>query len=358
MDPLDNSYVYAESQVGNLARSTDGGQSYGYALSGINSSDRKNWQVPVVFSPANPATLYYGTHRLYRSTDRAINWRPISTDLTKGSGGRGGIVYGTITTISASPINPQIIYVGTDDGNVWVTLDEGINWKKINKGLPNRWITHITTDPFDANTAYLTVSGFKWNEYQPHVFKTTDLGATWIDISANLPQAPANDIIPDPSVRGTLYVATDMGVYVTRSDDGTFWELLGTGMPLSPVTDLTVHKATRKLVAATYGRSMYYTNLPPATRTQDIGEQVSDFTISPSPLTSYATISFNLKNTTSIELDIVDMSGRLVKTVLKGFYIEGGYQPTLSRFELGGSGIYLCRLKAGNSIKTVKFMVL
>ena len=358
VDPIDNNYVYAESQNGNMVRFTDGGQSYFNALTGIVPTDRENWQTPFVFSTANPATLYYGTHRLYRSTDRAVNWQPISPDLTRGNGGIGGITFGTITTISVSPMNAKIIYVGTDDGNAWVTLDEGINWKKINKGLPNRWITRITADPFNQNTAYLTVSGFKWNEYQPHVFKTTDLGDTWTDISANLPQAPANDVIPDPSVQGTLYVATDVGVYVAYNDNAPVWELLGTGMPLSPVTDLTFHKPTRKLVAATYGRSMYYTHLPPATPTQDIAETVSNFTINPSPLTSFATISFHLKNTALVDLDIIDISGRLVKTVLKGRYTEGGYQPTLSRFELGGSGIYLCRLKVGNSVKTVKFIVL
>ncbi len=359
VNPLDSRYVYAESQYGNLGRSIDGGESFGYALAGINTNDRKNWQVPVVFSPANPATLYLGTHRLYRSTDHAANWRAISPDLTRGSGGTLGIVYGTITTISVSPKNPQIIYVGTDDGYISVSTDDGMNWRRINNGLPNRWITRVEADPFDANTAYVTVSGFKWNEYQPHVLKTTNLGETWIDISANLPQAPANDIVPDPSLKGTLYVATDMGVYVTRSDDATTWELLGTGMPLSPVTDLRFHKPSRKLVAATFGRSMYYTNLPAVvSSTFDIEDVVSDLKISPSPVTSTATIRFNLKNNSSVQLDIVDLSGRIVKTVMKGTYTEGGYEHTLLRQDLGSSGIYLCRLMVKDKIKTMKFMVL
>ena len=359
VNPLDNRYVYAESQYGNLARSVDGGDSFGYALAGVNSNDRKNWQVPIVFSTANPSILYMGTHRVYRSIDNATNWNVISPDLTRGSGGIGGITYGTITALSVSPKNPQIIYVGTDDGYVWVSTDDGLNWKKITTGLPNRWITRVEADPFDVNTAYVTVSGFKWNEYQPHVLKTTNLGTTWVDISANLPQAPVNDIVPDPSVKGTLYVATDMGVFVTRSDDATVWELLGTGMPLCPVTDLRFHKATRKLVAATFGRSMYYTNLPAVvSATFDIEDIVSDLTISPSPLTSSATISFNLKNNSPIHLDIVDLSGRVVKTMIKGDFTEGGYQQTLLRQDLGSSGIYLCRLMVKGKVKTMKFMVL
>jgi photosystem II stability/assembly factor-like uncharacterized protein len=359
VNPLDNRYVYAESQFGNLGRSTDGGESFGYALSGIDRLDRKNWQVPVVFSPVNPSTLYLGTSRVYRSTDNAATWQAISTDLTRGFGGTAGIVFGTITSISVSPKNPQIIYVGTDDGLVSVTSDGGLNWRKITNGLPNRWITHVEADPFDVNTAYVTLSGFKWNEYQPHVLKTTNLGETWEDISANLPQAPVNDIVPDPSVKGTLYVATDMGVFVTSSDDGTFWTLLGTGMPLSPVTDLRFHRATRKLVAATFGRSMYYTNLPAVvSATQDIDKIVSNLSISPSPLTSHAIIDFNLTKQSALQLDIVDISGRVIKTILKGSYTEGAYQQSLSRQDLGSSGIYLCRLTVSNKVKTMKFMVL
>jgi photosystem II stability/assembly factor-like uncharacterized protein len=358
VNPLDNRYIYGESQYGNLARSTDGGDSFSYALSGVDPSDRKNWQVPIVFAPNNPATLYYGTHKLYRSTDNAVNWEAISPDLTRGSGGVGGIVYGTITTISVSPKNPRIIYVGTDDGFVWVSTNEGLNWRKITAGLPNRWITRVETDPFDANTAYLTVSGFKWNEYLPHVFKTTNLGETWVDISANLPQAPANDIVPDPSEKGTLYVATDMGVFVNRSEKTPTWELLGTGMPLCPVTDLRFHKATRKLVAATFGRSMYYTNLPAVvSSTVEIEDIVSDLTISPSPVTAVSTISFNIKNKSPLQLDIVDMSGRVVKTMMKGNFTAGGYQQTILRQDLGSSGIYVCRMTVKSKVKTMKFMV-
>jgi photosystem II stability/assembly factor-like uncharacterized protein len=411
VNPKDSRYVYAESQYGNLSRSEDGGDTFSWGLAGINSFDRKNWQVPIAFSTANPATLYMGTHKIYRSTDHARNWSPLSPDLTRGSGGQGGIIYGTITTIGVSPKNAQIIYVGTDDGLVWVTTDEGANWRKITNGVPNRWITRLEADPFDASTAYLTVSGFKWNEYQPHVLKTTNLGETWVDISSNLPQAPANDIVPDPSIKGTLYVATDMGVFVTRAESAGKWELLGTGMPLCPVTDLKFHKATRKLVAATFGRSMYYANLPAVVgikpdkdvsefrnnsnkkdllskdilviptvsdlqfqkkpqkdnleaafdkfmTSSDINNTVSDFTLSPSPLTSSGTIHFTLKTDSQIQLDIVDISGRVVKTLMKGVYTEGVYQETILRQDLSSSGIYLCRLKVKGQVKTMKFMVL
>lgn len=268
VNPLDNNYVYASAQNGAFYRSTNGGAGFTGALSGINSSDRKNWKTPIIMSPHNPATLYYGTNRLYRSTNHATTWAVISPDLTKGSGG-GNLVYGTITAIAVSPKNPQLIYCGTDDGTVSVTMDGGINWSKITNGLPNRWVTAIEADPFDENTAYITFSGYKWRDYQPHVLRTTNRGVTWQDISGNLPEAPVNDIIIDSSPQAqkensgskVYYAATDFGVFVTH-DGGAKWEILGSGLPLISIMDLTWHAPSRTLVAATYGRSMYRITMP------------------------------------------------------------------------------------------------
>jgi photosystem II stability/assembly factor-like uncharacterized protein len=358
VDPIDNKYVYAESQNGNLARSVDGGATFGYALQGVNASDRHNWNSPLVFAPDNPATLYFGTNRLYRSTDRALSWTPISSDLSNGKLNIANVSYGTITTIDVSPKNPQIIYAGTDDGNVWVTSDGGINWTKISQSFVQRWITRVTADPFDANTAYVALSGFRWNEYQPHIYKTTNLGATWVDISTTLPQSPVNDILADPSERGTLYAATDVGVYTSRSDDATKWEVLGTGLPLSPVVDLRLHKPSRKLVAATYGRSMYTYNLPQATSANDISNHITDFVLSPNPLTSVATLSFNLTKGNSISIDIFDLSGRLIKNVHQEKMSAGNHQILIARSDFKAAGVYVCRLQVGNAVHTTKFFVL
>ena len=356
VDPNDNKYVYAEAQYGFLARSTDGGANFVTSISGIISADRKNWQVPYVFAPNNSSTLYLGTHRLYRSTNRAVSWTPISSDLTNGSQSIGGIIYGTITTISVSPVNPQIIYVGTDDANVWVSTNGGSNFQKINNNIPNRWITHVEADPKDASTAYVTVSGFKWNEYQPHVLKTTNQGATWVDISSNLPQAPVNDIVADPSVSGTLYVATDVGVYVSNNGGGQ-WQPLGNGLPLVPVTDLRLHNATRKLVAATFGRSMYSIILEP-TATKDLSLTDFNLQISPTIVSSNSNIHLNLSKNSDISLEIIDISGKMIKKIAAGQFPIGEYNFPLNRFDFKASGIYLCRLASGGGVKTLKFMVL
>lgn len=259
VDPIDNRFVYASSQNGFFYRSQNGGSSFAYSINGVNLSEPRNWKTPVILSPQDPSVLYYGTNRLYRSTDRAFSWTAISPNLAK-TDNNSGLPYGTVTTIAVSPLNAQIIYCGTDDGNAWVTSNGGTDWQKITNGLPNRWVTSIAADPFDENTAYITFSGYKWKDYQPHILKTTNKGQNWVDISSNLPQAPINDFIVDPVLNSrnakTLYAATDYGVFVSYTE-GVTWSVLGANLPLVSVMDIALHDASRTLVAATHGRSMY-----------------------------------------------------------------------------------------------------
>ncbi len=259
VDPSNNNFVYAESQYGGFGRSTDGGYGFSYGLNGVSGSDRFNWSTPFIIDPSNPAKLYLGTNRIYRSTNRAVSWTPISPDLTDGPP-TGNQVYGTITTVASALSDSNVIYVGTDDANVWVTTNGGTNWNNISATLPTRWITRVAVDPDDAMIAYVTLSGFRYDEYLPHVFRTTNAGISWLDISSNLPDAPVNDIIIDPDSADRLYVGTDVGVFV--SDNlGSTWNYVGSNLPNAPVTDLVFHSPTRKLIAATYGRSMYSIDL-------------------------------------------------------------------------------------------------
>ncbi|MFQ5335273.1 MAG: hypothetical protein ACE5DN_04295, partial [Flavobacteriales bacterium] len=173
VDPTDNNYIYAESQYGYIGRSTNGGASFNIATIGISNGDRKNWNTPIRMHPLDPNTLFTGTHRLYKSTNRAQNWSAISGDLTNGSGG-GNLVYGTITAISISAVDSLTIWVGTDDGNVQMSPDGGSSWNNVTGSLPKRWVTSVVADPYDAATAYVTISGYRFDEFLPHVFKTTD----------------------------------------------------------------------------------------------------------------------------------------------------------------------------------------
>jgi photosystem II stability/assembly factor-like uncharacterized protein len=255
VDYQNNNYIYAEYQYGSLNRSTNGGVSFTYATNGISSSDRSNWNSPLTMDPNNPAVLYFGTNHVYKTTNHAANWTSISPDLSNGVPS-GNLVYGTVTTIAVSLSDPNVIYAGTDDGNIWVTLNGGISWTKVSDSLPVFWVTRVAVDPDNAMVAYAALSGYRNDEYLPHIFRTTDAGNTWSDISSDIPEAPVNDIIVDPDNTNILYAASDVGVFYS-TDTGTSWNYLGDSLPVVPVTDLVLHNPTRTLVAATFGRSFY-----------------------------------------------------------------------------------------------------
>jgi photosystem II stability/assembly factor-like uncharacterized protein len=366
VDPSNNNFVYAESQYGGFVRSTNGGNSFNYGLNGVSGSDRFNWSTPYIIDPTNPTTLYIGTHRLYRSTNRAVSWTPISTDLTNGPPS-GNQVYGTITTIASAPSDPNVVYVGTDDGNVWVTLNAGNTWTKISTSLPIRWVTRVAVDPLDALAAYVTLSGYRYDEYLPHVFRTTNAGFSWLDISSNLPDAPVNDIIVDPDSTQRLYVGTDVGVF--GSDNlGNSWNYLGENLPNAPITDLVLHNPTRTLIAATYGRSMYSIDLTPVTNAENEISSLKDFILYqnyPNPFNPITKIKFTIRDVIAngvnqskqVTLKIYDVLGNEVVTLVNEVKPTGTYEV---EFSAGGlsSGIYYYTLKAGSFSETRKMILM
>ena len=358
VDPYDNNYVYAEYQYGNLARSTNGGNSFSTALNGISSADRKNWNTPVVFDPTNTEILYYGANRLYKSENRAASWSPVSTDLTNGPG--VNLTYGTISTISVSPVNPETIYVGTDDGNVWVSAVNGMGWELLSAELPERWVTRVAADPIEENTAYVTFSGYRYDEFIPHIFKTTDKGENWEDISGNLPEAPINDIIIDPENNSVLYIASDVGVFVTR-DMGINWEVLGSNLPNVPVNDLALHNETRSLVAATYGRSMYKYDLyqdTVSTSIHQFSEKVNKLVINvfPNPFSSSVKITLKSGEEQNGRIEIFNIAGVKIETLfvgkLKSGFNEFVWEP--NNLPTNKNGTYIIKVVVGDKSMTKK----
>ncbi len=230
--------------------------------------------------------------------------------MTDGSGD-GNLVYNTLTTIAVSPINNGIIYTGSDDGNVYVSVDGGNTWENISEGLPKRWITRVAADPLEENVAYVTISGYRWDEYIAHVYKTDDYGQNWIDISSNLPEAPVNDIIISPANTQVIFIATDVGVYFSY-DGGSIWEMMGSNLPNVVVTDLVYHQATNKLIAATFGRSMFSYDLEQDPLTHVKG-QIDDLNVQvhPNPITDIVSIKWKQDNIQMIY--ITDINGRIVK---------------------------------------------
>ncbi len=317
VDPENPAYLYAESQWGNIVRSTDGGSSFLGANSGISGLDRKNWNTPYEFNPLNSATLYYGANRLYKSTTRAKSWERISDDLTRG-GRDGANGYGTISTIGISPVDTNILWIGSDDGKISLSMDEGANWTDVSTGrLAERYVTCLAPSYEEVGTVYATLSGYTEYDYLPHVYKSTNFGETWVNISSNLPDVPVNDLIIDPDIEGTLYIATDVGAWVTK-DDGASWELMGTGLPLVITTDLSFDRLNRTLAVATFGRSMFTTCLEePTSDPWAVGieeEEVLGVSLNvyPNPISDRTTIELQSEKQQWVEVKVFDVQGKLV----------------------------------------------
>jgi hypothetical protein len=306
--------------------------------------------------------LYYGTQRLYKTTNGADNWVPISDDLS-GNPDPSSLRYGTITTIAVSPVDPAYLYVGTDDAHVWVTDNGGDTWIDISNGLPDRWVTRVTADSEDLRTAYVTLSGYRLDEYQPHVFKTTNAGESWIDISGDLPEIPANDIVVYPTDPPLLFVATDAGVYVC-TDSQWAWSLVGRGLPNSAVHDLELVVETNELIAGTHGRSMFRIDVTELGADKPVRPDATSLTLNafPNPASArdrLVTISYQLpesdlrRSEDSAILRIVDLSGRQLRSLTPD-QLATGETPGLFQWDRttrtgahAPPGTYILRLELG-----------
>jgi photosystem II stability/assembly factor-like uncharacterized protein len=264
IDPRNEKIVYGCSQYGVCAVSTNGGgnmQSFENDIIGT----RKGWLTPIEFDPNEPHAVYTGSEIVHRSTDDGKSWTPISPDLTDGPGRETNPLfrnYGTITTLAVAYADLGTIYAGTDDGHVAYTHDAGSTWTRAT-GLPEDWVTSVAIDRRSpAKVAFASFSGFRSGKQKSLVYRTTDGGKTWKDVSGNLPQAPVNDVVP---VGDDLLAATDVGVFLSRGMSkrlGREWLKVGTGLPNAPITELRWHAPSKTLFAANFGRGAFSVKLP------------------------------------------------------------------------------------------------
>ncbi len=230
---------------------------------------RYTWTTPLQLSPHNSSIIYTGAQMMLRSINQGKDWEEISPDLTTNDSikqnGRGHIKYCTITTHAESPIKSGVIWAGTDDGRVHFTLNNGKDWIECTKALANAgcpvdfWTSRVFASNFDLGTAYVTKSGYTKDDFRPFVFKTTDYGKTWKNISNNLPNQPINVIWEDKDNKNLLFVGNDGGLYVSI-DGGLEW-IQFKQLPSVPVKDIVVHPRENDLIVATYGRGLYITNI-------------------------------------------------------------------------------------------------
>jgi photosystem II stability/assembly factor-like uncharacterized protein len=225
---------------------------------------RGQWVAPTIISPHNPSIIYHGMQYLFRSENRGDTFERISPDMSYNIKEElGDIPYQTIFAISESPFLPGLIYVGTDDGKAHVTKDGGKTWQEIMQGLPYRkWVSRMVASRYDLGTVYMTQNGKREDDFNVYVWKSTDFGATWQSISANIPLGPVNVIREDPVDRNILYVGTDNGVYAS-TDGGKAWSVVGGNLPSCYVHDLIIHPRDNVIVIATHGRGMWALDAEP-----------------------------------------------------------------------------------------------
>ncbi len=241
--------------------------------------ERYNWDAPILVSPHDPGTIYHGSQRLWKSTNRGDSWTALSNDLTRDQErltlpimGRtqswdspwdvGAMSnFNTITSIAVSPQNEKVIFIGTDDGLLQMTSDEGQNWRRIeasSMGVPSRsYINDVKADLFDESTLYVALDNHKEGDYKPYLLKSTDKGASWTKIQNGLGDKNLVwRIVQDHVNKDLLFAATEFGVYFTI-DGGKSWTKLTGGIPTISFRDLAIQRRENDLVAASFGRGFY-----------------------------------------------------------------------------------------------------
>ncbi len=254
--PKDTAKVLVETQNGNIVLFDLDNFIVNTVTDGINDKDRKNWDMQYFISPHDDTKLYTGTQKVYKGDFLGdyIQWDSLSPDLTDGN------IYGarfhSISTIDESPLKKGQLYVGTTDGNVWRSANDGGKWTNISKGLPDRYVTRVIPSISFANTVYCTMSGWKDNDQTPHIYRSDNQGDTWKPITGDLPPFPVNDLLILPGKKDSVvFAATDGGVYWSKTA-GSKWFRLGTNMPYVAVFDLVYNPKLKQIIAGTFARSI------------------------------------------------------------------------------------------------------
>lgn len=259
VDTRDNATVYTGFQFGNYFRinTKTGERKFISPKHELGEPPlRWNWQTPVMLSSHNQDIVYIGANRLYRSFNQGNDFEAISPDLTTG-GRKGDVPYGTLTTIHESPLQFGLLYTGSDDGLVHVSHDGGQNWKNISAGLPQQlWVSRVIASSHKKGRVYATLNGYRWDNFEAHLFVSEDYGQTWMRLGKSLPLEPLNVVREDPRNPDLLYVGSDHGLYISL-DRGVTFMRLENGLPAVAVHDLIVHPRDAELVVGTHGRSIY-----------------------------------------------------------------------------------------------------
>lgn len=281
IEPDNPNIVYSAYQYGNIYRyDKKSGERMGIKPNPRKGEDtyRWNWDTPFIISPYNGTTLYIAANKVFKSTDRGNTWEVISDDITRNEDRNQFPVmgkywpsdavakdvstsqWGTAVAIAESNVKEGLLFVGTDDGVISITEDNGANWFTINQfpDVPEyTYVSDILPSRFDENVVFATFNNIKSDDFKPYVLKSNDKGRTWISIANDLPDNEVvHTIAQDPEVENLLFVGTEMGFYFTV-DGGNNWIKLGSGLPDIAVRDIAIQEREKDLVIATFGRGFY-----------------------------------------------------------------------------------------------------
>lgn len=282
VDPQDWRTIYSESQGGAISRlNVETGEGRGIqprpqALGEPQGTRyRFNWDSPIFISPHNSKTIYFGGNKLFKSVNRGDAWKAVSPDLTTNDAEKqkpvvgdsinsGAEMHCTIITISESPVKQGVLWVGTDDGLVQMSKDDGVTWTDVTANVPgvpkNTWVSRVEASHFKEGRCYVTFDGHRTNDYKPHVFVTEDFGATWTRLSGIADNNPCYVIKEGLRNEDLLFVGTEFGLFVSI-DRGATWAKYTTDVfPNVRIDDLEIHPRELDLVIGTHGRSFWIIN--------------------------------------------------------------------------------------------------
>ncbi|AFL84381.1 BNR/Asp-box repeat protein [Belliella baltica DSM 15883] len=327
VDTRSNDIVYTGSQFGNYYRINTSTNERKYVTPGHdigNKPNRWNWRTPATLSKHNQDIFYMGSQYVYRSLDKGDTWETISPDLTKGPK-EGNVPFATLTVVEESPLEFGTLYAGSDDGNIWYTRDHGNSWIDIKKGLPqDRWISSITPSQHVEGLVYVTLTGYRNDEFTPHVYKSTNYGTTWTPISGNLPTEAMNVIREDHHHPEILYIGSDHGLYVTL-DGGKSYDLVQGNIPNVSIYDMIIQKNENDLVIGSHGRSVYIMDLNPLYEmVKNKSAEISLLSVTDAQLfqrrgTPSMDAMFYIPNTGEVQITIKNSKGETLKTWTDNF---------------------------------------
>jgi photosystem II stability/assembly factor-like uncharacterized protein len=328
-DPLDPNVVYTSSQNGGIFRKDmKADRSVGIRPRLPEGHEGRliyNFIAPYIISQHNPLTLYHAGNYIFKSLNRGDKWRLISPDLSESAFREKKAV--AAGAIAESPFEPGILYVGTDRGAFWVTMDDGQNWTEFSEGLSNGYIRSICPSRFKKSRVYVAVSGINYDDLGNYLYVSEDYGKTWRSIVGDLPDEVAYVILEDPVNENILYAGLYRGVYISV-DRGKSWSLLGPGMAATAISDLVVQEREMDLVVGTHGRGIYKMNIRAIQEAFKDGAPLTDmiFTAPVARLpwindthrdprmrtAEKQPITFYLMNDTDVEVRVNDTKGKTV----------------------------------------------